>query len=298
MSLLAVGIVLASALLHATWNVLLSRVPRGHDTTAVGLAIGFVAWTPVALWRWQLDPGVWPYVLGSAALELTYFVLLIVAYARAPAHAVYPVARGLGPALLLPVVAIAGGGIPALAGIGVLAISGGVLLTAWGVEKDRDPRNEDRERIGRRSTVADRKAVMAAVPVAACIAAYTFVDGHGVRHADPATYLWLTMLPIVPVLLITRLIVSGPRALREQLRPSTVVFGLGTYAAYGLTLLALSLVPAVQIPAVAALRETSILFVLALSWLTARRAATKAPGVVTAAGAVLVFGGVAVLALS
>jgi hypothetical protein len=54
-SLLAVGIVLASALLHATWNVLLSRVPKGHDTTAVGLAIGFVAWTPVALWRWQLD---------------------------------------------------------------------------------------------------------------------------------------------------------------------------------------------------------------------------------------------------
>jgi uncharacterized membrane protein len=277
-SLLAVGIVLASALLHATWNVLLSRVPRGMDTTAVGLAIGFVAWTPVALWRWQLDPGVWPYVLGSAALELTYFVLLTVAYARAPAHAVYPVARGLGPALLLPVVAIAGGGIPAFAGIGVLAISGGVLLTAWGE--------------------ADRKAVLAAVPVAGCIAAYTFLDGHGVRHADPATYLWLTMLPIVPVLLITRLIVSGPRALREQLRPSTVVFGLGTYAAYGLTLLALSLVPAVQIPAVAALRETSILFVLALSWLTARRTATKSPGAATAAGAVLVFGGVAVLALS
>ena len=278
MSLLAVGIVLASALLHATWNVLLSRVPRGLDTTAVGLAIGLVAWTPVALWRWQLDSGVWPYVLGSAALELTYFVLLTVAYARAPAHAVYPVARGLGPALLLPVVAVAGGGIPAFAGIGVLAISGGVLLTAWGE--------------------ADRKAVMAAVPVAVCIAAYTFIDGHGVRHADPATYLWLTMLPIVPVLLITRLIVSGPRALREQLRPSTVVFGLGTYAAYGLTLLALSLVPVAQIPAVAALRETSILFVLALSWLTARRTATHSPGVATAAGAVLVFGGVAVLALS
>jgi hypothetical protein len=282
-SLLAVGIVLASALLHATWNVLLSRVPRGLDTTAVGLAIGLVAWTPVALWRWHLDSGVWPYVLGSAALELTYFVLLTVAYARAPAHAVYPVARGLGPALLLPVVAVAGGGIPALAGIGVLAISGGVLLTAWGE--------------------ADRKAVMAAVPVAVCIAAYTFIDGHGVRHADPATYLWLTMLPIVPVLLTTRLIVSGPRALREQLRPSTVVFGLGTYAAYGLTLLALSLVPAVQIPAVAALRETSILFVLALSWLTARRTAQKnpdaaRPGAATAFGAVLVFGGVAVLALS
>jgi hypothetical protein len=297
-SLLAVGVVLASALLHATWNVLLSRVPKGLDTTAVGLAIGFVAWTPVALWRWQLDPGVWPYVLGSAALELTYFVLLTVAYARAPAHAVYPVARGLGPALLLPVVAVAGGGLPALAGIGVLAISAGVLLTAWGAEKDRDPRNEDRERIGRRSSVADRRAVLAAVPVAVCIAAYTYLDGHGVRHADPATYLWLTMLPVMVALLVTRLVIGGVGPLREQLRPSTVVVGLGTYAAYGLTLLALSLVRPAQIPAVAALRETSILFVLGLSWLTARRAAARTPGVATAAGAVLVFGGVAVLALS
>ena len=216
--------------------------------------------------------------MGSAALELTYFVLLIFAYARAPAHAVYPVARGLGPALLLPVVAVAGSGVPTLAGVGVLAISAGVLLTAWGE--------------------ADRKAVLAAIPVAVCIAAYTFLDGHGVRHADPATYLWLTMAPVVLALLITRLVIGGVRPLRAQLRPSTVVFGLGTFAAYGLTLLALSLVPVAQIPAVAALRETSILFVLALSWLTARRAATKAPGAATAAGAVLVFGGVAVLALS
>jgi hypothetical protein len=297
-SLLAVGIVLTSALLHATWNVVLSRVPRGHDTTAVGLAIGLVAWTPVALWRWQLDPGVWPYVLGSAALELIYFVMLTVAYARAPAHAVYPVARGLGPALLLPVVAVAGGGVPALAGIGVLAVSAGVLLTAWGesAEKDRDPRNEDLQRFGSRRI--DRRSVAAAVPVAVCIAAYTYLDGHGVHHADPATYLWLTMLPVVPALLVTRLIVGGAGPLREQLRPSTVVFGLGTYAAYGLTLLALSLVTPAQIPAVAALRETSILFVLALSWLAARRTAAKSPGAVTAAGAVLVFGGVAVLALS
>ena len=278
MSPLALGIVLASALLHATWNVLLSRVPRGLDTTAVGLAIGLVAWTPVALSRWRLDSGVWPYVVGSAALELIYFVLLTVAYSRAPAHAVYPVARGLGPALLLPVVAVAGGGLPAYAGVGVLAISAGVLLTAWGE--------------------ADRRAVTVAVPVAVCIAAYTFLDGHGVRHADPATYLWLTMAPVVLGLLITRLVIGGLGPLREQLRPSTVVVGLGTFAAYGLTLLALSLVTTAQIPAVAALRETSILFVLALSWLTARRTVAKSPGAATAVGAVLVFGGVAVLALS
>jgi hypothetical protein len=89
------------------------------------------------------------------------------------------------------VVAVAGGGVPTLAGVGVLAISAGVLLTAWGE--------------------ADRKAVLAAIPVAVCIAAYTFLDGHGVRHADPATYLWLTMAPVALALLVTRLVIGGVR---------------------------------------------------------------------------------------
>jgi hypothetical protein len=227
-------------------------------------------------------PGVWPYVLGSAALELTYFVLLTVAYARAPAHAVYPVARGLGPALLLPVVAVAGGGIPALRGDRVLADQWGVLLTALGE--------------------ADRKAVMAAVRSPWCIAAYTFLDGHGVRHADPATYLWLTMLPIVPVLLITRLIVSGPRALREATAPVDGRVRTGDLRR-------------VRVDAAraepgsggadsggggAARDQHPVRAGVVVADRPARRpdSGAAAPGVATAAGAVLVFGGVAVLALS
>src|SRR2546423_15239733 len=84
---LALALVLGSALLHATWNVLLSRAPRGLDTTAVATALGLVAWTPLALARWRVDRGVWPYLLGSAAFELVYFAPLNLAYARAPADA-------------------------------------------------------------------------------------------------------------------------------------------------------------------------------------------------------------------
>jgi hypothetical protein len=54
---LVLVLVLASAMLHAWWNVLLARVPRGHDTTAVGLTLGLIAWAPLALARWRVDDG-------------------------------------------------------------------------------------------------------------------------------------------------------------------------------------------------------------------------------------------------
>jgi drug/metabolite transporter (DMT)-like permease len=273
----ALALVLASALLHATWNVLLARVPRGLDATAVGLAIGLVAWTPLALVRWRVEAAVWPYVLASAALELAYFAALTRAYAIAPAHAVYPVARGLAPVVLLAGVVTGGARPGVVAGLGVLAISGGVLLTA-------------RSR-------ADRRSVLAAVPVALCIAGYTYVDAVGLRHADPAPYLWLVMLPTCVALLAQRVARGGLPALRAQIRPATLAFGVGVYGAYGLILTALAIVSVAQVPAVAALRETSILFVVGLAWLAARRDPARAPTVVTAAGAVLMLGGITALAL-
>ena len=285
---MAVVAVLCSALVHASWNVMLARAPRGHDTTAIAVTVGLLAWTPIALARWRAEPAVWPYVLASAALELAYFAALNFAYARVPAHAAYPVARGLAPTLLLPVALAAGADVPAVAGLGVLAISAGVLLTARGE--------------------ADRRSVLAAVPVAVCIAGYTYVDALGLRYADPAAYLWLTMAPVALVLLALRLHATrraggGIGALAAQLRPAVFGLGVGIYLAYGLTLLALSMVSVAMVPAVAALRETSILFVLGLSWLAGRRSTVDdigkpvRPSMATAAGAILVLGGVVVLAL-
>jgi hypothetical protein len=252
----ALALVLGSALLHATWNVLLSRAPRGLDTTTVATALGLVAWTPLALARWRVDRGVWPYLLVSAAFELAYFAVLNVAYAHAPAPATYPVARGLAPVLLLAV----SGRAPAWAALAVGAISGGILLTAW--------------------RAVSRRALLYAVPVAVCIAGYTFVDARGLRHADPATYLWLVMIPVVVGLLLTRGI--------REVRLVSLAVGLGVFGAYGLTLVALSLVAAAQVPAVAAVRESGILFVLALT----------RPSKVTVLGGVLVFGGVVLLAVT
>jgi hypothetical protein len=54
--------------------------------------------------------------------------------------------------------------------------------------------------------------------------------------------------------------------LRADVRAATLAVGLGIFGAYGPTLEALAMVDVARVPAVAALRETSILFVAALSW--------------------------------
>ena len=92
---------------------------------------------------------------------------------------------------------------------------------------------------------------------------------------------------------------SGVRSLRPAVRPVTVAVGVGVFGAYGLTLAALARATPPQVPAVAAVRETGILFVIALSWLLDRAGTgRRRPTVVTALGGALVFGGVVVLAIS
>jgi hypothetical protein len=108
-------LVFSSALVHALWNGLLARVPRGFETMTVGNALGFLAWAPLALTRWRVDGDALTYLLLSAAFQVSYFVVLNLAYARVPAHAAYPVARGLAPVPLLTIAVLAGARVPAWA---------------------------------------------------------------------------------------------------------------------------------------------------------------------------------------
>ncbi|MBL7257518.1 hypothetical protein [Paractinoplanes lichenicola] len=283
---LALALILSSALLHALWNVLLGRAaPKGFDAGIVGYAVGWLALTPFALIRWRVEDGAWGYLALSAFFSITYFLLLNVAYARVPVHAAYPVARGLAPVLVLLVTLIAGDDVPAGAGVGVLVISAGIFVTASG---------------------ANRRSVLAAAPVALSLTCYTIIASRGLASVDPSTYLWLSMTPVVLGSVTIRLL-TKPRSLYAAIKPITFVIGLGSVAAHVLTLAALALVTAAEVPAIAALRETGILFVIVLSWAAARGSVLSwaaAPGSAdrptarTAVGATLVFAGVAVLAMA
>jgi drug/metabolite transporter (DMT)-like permease len=123
--------------------------------------------------------------------------------------------------------------------------------------------------------------------IAAAIAGYTVVDRYGIRHANAAPYLLLVM--VGPAIVYS--LAVGRRRVVNALSPVTALVGAASAGAYLLVLLALRLASA---PAVAAVRETSVVIATALAAVVLK----ERVGPARLAGAVLVAGGVALLALS
>ena len=277
MPLDAFALALGSAFLHALWNVILGRERDPEAATAIALVASVVLFAPVALWRFDADSGVWPYVAVTSMLQLAYFAALATAYRHADVSVVYPIARGLAPVLVL-IVGVTALGVGASTGQAI-----GVVLVGLGVVAVRG--------IGRSD--ADGRGVGAAfgVAVASCIAAYTLVDKHGIEHASPIVYLELGMLPAavgyVGFLLVTE---HGTARIRGAARPLPALAGLLSFVAYALVLAALSRASAAS---VASVRETSVLIA---AFLAAPLAGERVgPG--RLAGAALVVAGVALIAL-
>jgi uncharacterized membrane protein len=268
----ALGLTLAAACLHALWNVQIARARDVEAATAVAVLLGVIVFAPVAAFTWDVERAAIPYVAASAALHLSYFVLLAAAYRRAELGLVYPLSRGVAPVLVLAVTAVALTDDPtALQALGVVLIAAGVVLV-------RGLRN------------ADARGTAFALLVAATIAGYTLVDNEGVRHADPLPYLELVM--IVPALLYAGAIASlkGSGALRRELNPMTLAAGLPMFGAYVLVLAALNLAPAAP---VAAVRETSVVIAAVLAVVVLRERLSWP----RLAGAAIVAAGIIVLAL-
>ena len=234
----AFALALASAFVHALWNILIARARDAEAATAAALVVAVVAFAPVTVLVWDLEAAAAPYVAGTAVFHLVYFVLLGAAYRRAELSLVYPLARGLAPVGVLVVgVAALGVGTSAGQAAGVCAIGAGVLLV-------RGPRRH-----------ADPVGVAFGLAIAGTIVGYTLVDNAGIEHGNPITYLEVSL--VVPAGLYVGGIVAlkGRAALRREAGAATLVAGLATFGAYALVLAALQLAAAAP---VAAVRETSV----------------------------------------
>jgi drug/metabolite transporter (DMT)-like permease len=258
----ALGLALAAALVHAVWNLLLAGARDSQASTAVAMCVGCLLFLPSLLG--EIHAGVWPYVAASSALELLYFALLALAYSRFELSAVYPLARGSAPVIVL----LIGGVSVALQAVGVVLVAAGVLLVR-GLRR------------------GDWGETLLALAVGASIAGYTLVDKEGLRFADPLPYLELVL--VVPALAYTAFI--GARRLRAALDWRAALAGIGMFSAYALTLGALRLAPAAP---VAAVRETSIVIATLLGAVVLHEAVGRA----RAAGALVIVAGVAAIALA
>jgi drug/metabolite transporter (DMT)-like permease len=258
----ALALALSAAILHALWNLLLAGSRDVLAATAVAVSASVVLASPFALVTWDVERAAVPWLIASGALECAYFLTLSAAYARAELSLVYPLARGGAPVLVLAG-ATATGVVPSgREAAGVIAVALGVVLV-------------------RGLSGGDRLGVVLGLTIAVLIAGYTLVDAEGIEHAAPVPYLLLALIPTA----LAAMAISGRERLRAELRPSAVLAGCGGFLAYVLVLAALRLAPAAP---VAAVRETSVLFAVALAAPLAGERVTRG----RAAGAALIVAGV------
>jgi drug/metabolite transporter (DMT)-like permease len=263
----ALALALGAATLHAIWNLMVRGARDAEAATAVAVLTFALVLAPLAVVTWDVDGAAWKYVGPSAVLELVYIALLGAAYRRYEVSVVYPIARGLAPvtALLLAVVVV-GASPSVLEVLGVLVVAVGVLLV--------------------RGAHGGRGAGLG-VLIACTIGAYTLIDRYGIQHADTFSYALLVML--LCALVYPPYI--GASRVRAAVSLRTVAIGVLSAAAYILVLLALRRASA---PSVSAVRETGVVIAAALAALFLHERVSTA----RFAGAVLVAGGIALLALA
>ncbi|HEY1513864.1 MAG TPA: DMT family transporter [Gaiellaceae bacterium] len=250
----ALAFVLAAAGFHALWNLLLARSRDVDAAAAVALLTAEIVFLPLAVVVWRADTGVWPWLVGSGLFELAYFALLAAAYRRAPLSVVYPVARGSAPVVVLAVSVLAlGHGTSSSQVGGVALIVGGVLLV-------------------RGFSGADAAGLAFGVAIACCIAGYTLIDKNGIEHANPITYLELSMA--VPTAAFAGAVAraKGVGAIRAAVGAPAIVAGIATFVAYAFVLAALERASAAS---VAAVRETSVVIAAGLAAVVLKEQVTR-----------------------
>jgi len=270
---LAFSLALAAAVLHAFWNILLARARDPESATAVALVAAVVVFAPLAALRFDAEWAVWPFIIATSMLQLLYFALLATAYRKAELSFVYPVARGVAPAIVLVVsVVVLGLGTSPPQVVGVVLVGVGVLLVR-GLKRPADPH-----------------ALAFALGIACVIASYTLLDKRGITHASPITYLELSMIPAALGYAGATLAVRGRVKVRVELGPAAVLAGVASFAAYALVLAALERASAAS---VAAVRETSVVMATAFAAVVLHERVTRSRMV----GSAVVVSGIALLAL-
>ncbi|MBM2803480.1 MAG: EamA family transporter [Deltaproteobacteria bacterium] len=174
MTIGALILILAAAVIHATWN-LLNKQASGHPTFTWLVAVLSAAFyapatiTIIEIWQLKIGSVEVGMMAGSAALHTAYFVLLNQGYRAGDLSLVYPLARGSGPLLSSIAAIIFLGERPSLIAMaGVLLIIGGVLVLAGNLSQLRHSDN--------------RSAVGYALTTGLFIAAYTLWDKQAVSR--------------------------------------------------------------------------------------------------------------------
>ena len=293
----ALLLVLAAAAIHASWNALTKRAQDQLAFLWSSVSLATVVLLPVG-WAWLPPDGVpraaWPFLVASSAIHAVYFYVLGRAYGSGEFSLVYPIARGLGVALV-PVAAlfVLDERPSPLGALGVLLVVAGIVginlssarLSSAGLSS-----------AGRGAAASSRRLMSTgtgwALVTGLSIAAYSLVDKAGVARLHPVPY--IAILGVGMSLLLVPALVRRRAALAREWRTNwraILVASTLNLTSYLLVLFAFRLSKAGY---VVAAREISIVLSVAIGrlWFGERRVGRRL------AAATLVLAGVICVALA
>lgn len=265
-------LVLFSALMHATWNFIVKASPDRLLDTA-GLAAGGSLLAACLLPFIPLPaPASLPWLGVTVFIHVAYFLVLIETYRHADLSIAYPLMRGTAPVLVAMAAPLLGETLSPGIVLGVALVGLGISLPAW---------------LGFRRGAVAKAGLWYALGMACIIALYTIVDGIGVRRSGSAVSytLWLFFLDGWGILAVALHFRRGLVVAHLRRRwPAALAGSVLTTGSYGIVLWAMTVA---SIPAVAALRETSVIFAALLGALVLK----ERMGSWRIAGAILVAAG-------
>lgn len=285
----ALGLILFSAFVHASWNYLLKKSGGGTGLITAASLASLALYLPIvaaAVWfqGYAFQPTHLLLMLGSGMLHTIYFLLLDRAYrSGGDLSIVYPLARATGPLITIVVAVLILGERPS-----VIAITGAVLIGASALLLAGNPF------AARKAGGPDPRRAMGFALLTGCmIAIYTVWDKASMATwlIPPLLYDWgcnaFRCMALVPY---THKRAPGAMALAWRERRGTIIaIALLSPLSYILVLTAMVFTP---VSLVAPAREVSILFA-ALMGAHLLREGDVARRAVAAVGMVLGIGGLA-----
>lgn len=237
--------VLIGGMLHASWNVMVkSSTDKTLDTALIHLCCSFIA-IPFCLVLGLPPAESWPYLAASVVIHIGYYFALAQAYHHGDLGLTYPLMRGVAP-LMVAIGSLAfidGSSMSLLGWVGVALICIGVLILGMSA-----------------GLLQHRRAILFALLNSAIIAIYTLIDAKGVRTSQNAAQYIAALFAFDGWAFAFWVLYLRKQRAVTYFKERWAI-GLGGAAAsvssYAIALWAMTVAP---VAAVAALRETSVLF--------------------------------------
>jgi drug/metabolite transporter (DMT)-like permease len=276
MSPTIVGLLLASALIHASWNAILRSGDDRFWSMAIMCFVGSLTALPFTLFVAAPTIASWPYIALSSLLQIGYALFLIRSYRDGHLAHVYPIARGSAPLLVTIGAAIFAGELPQFwALIGIVLVSVGIVTLMLGAHRPSP------------------HSVISALITGLFIAGYMVIDGLGIRASGNAWgyVIWQASISGSSIMAAFLVVRRKPGTLpRGRIGMLTFAAGILATLGYGIAVWAMSMT---AMGGVSAIRETSILFAALIGTFILKEALT----VQKITGALAVTAGVICLSL-